>query len=70
MPEDRMEPLFDSRPICEACWIAEHHRDGAVRPPVFVTGPPDEFVANAERCYRCGRPTIVGIYVRAPRPEP
>jgi len=51
-----------THPICEACWIqreARHEPGGvSIRRPTMITD------ARAELCCFCGKPTIVGTYVR------
>ena len=55
-----------TQPQCEACWIEQNmtHGDDAVfsirRPTVLV-----QEHTHIEFCAWCGKPTIMGIYVRA-----
>lgn len=51
-----------THPMCEACWIdlrlVPVEGGFQISKPHRLTDPP------LENCCRCGRPTIVGIYVR------
>jgi hypothetical protein len=59
------ERLSWNQPRCESCWFeVEGDWDGdhllAVRRPVRRPGP-----TVIEQCAWCGRPTFIGIFVRA-----
>lgn len=60
-----------TQPCCEACWIDEHGEwdmdsDEAEvwQHLVSCRQPVMSLEAGLERCAFCGRPTVVGIYVR------